>query len=67
MQKCSFSVFPTEKPKIANVGNFCHVFAILRHLIDPLVAYSCRGDHKLRNEWSYIKIRQVLRSEMRKM
>ena len=25
-------------PKIAGIGNFCHIFAILKHLIGPLVA-----------------------------
>ena len=25
-------------PKIANIGNFWHIFEILRHLTEPLVA-----------------------------
>ena len=31
-----------------------------------ILSYSCRGGHKLQNEWCYIKIGQVLRSEMSK-
>ena len=32
-----------------------------------ITSHSCRGGHKLRFAWSYIKIEQVLRSEMRKI
>ena len=36
-------------------------------LSGKITPYSCRAGPKLRNEWSNIKIRQVLTSEMRKM
>ena len=46
---------------------FGHVFAIIRCLGGRITPYSCRAGHKLQNEWSNIKIGQVLTSEMRKM
>ena len=42
-------------------------FASYRPPSGKFISYSCRGGHKLQNEWSYIKIGQVLSSEMRKM
>ena len=45
---------------------FGHVSAIFRCLRGPLVAISCREGPKLWNEYSNIKIGQVLSSEMRK-
>ena len=51
-------------PTLAIFGTF---FASYRPPSGKIISYSCRGGHKLRNEWSYIKIRQVLSSEMRKM
>ena len=58
-------------PKIADVGNFrtrfCHIWVFYRPPSGKMTSYSCRGGPKLWFAWSYIKIRQVLRSEMRKM
>ena len=52
-------------PKIADISDFWTCFAIFRYLRGALD--SCRGDPKLQNEYSNIKIRQELTSEMRKM
>ena len=54
-------------PKIANVGTFLQFKAPYRLPSGNITSYSCRGGHKLRFAWSYIKIGQVLKSEMRKM
>ena len=43
------------------------IFASYRPPSGNLSSDSCRGGHKLRNEYSNIKIGQVLGSEMRKM
>ena len=58
-----------------NVGTYpwqfltrsCYFKAPYRPLSGKVTVYSCRGDPKLRFAWSYIKIGQVLRSEMKKM
>ena len=51
----------------ANVGDFGMFFASYRPPSGNLSSDSCRGGHKLRNEYSNIKMGQVLSSEMRKM
>ena len=48
-------------------ARFCHFKTPYRLSSGNITSYSCRGGHKLRFAWSYIKIRHVLRSEMRKM
>ena len=45
-----------KNTKNADVGDFRHVFASYRPPSGNLSSDSCRGGHKLRNEWSYIKI-----------
>ena len=56
-----------KMPKLPTLTIFGTFFASYRPPSGKIISYSCRGGHKLRNEWSYIKIGQVLSSEMRKM
>ena len=42
--------------KMPMLAIFCTFFASYRPHSGNLSSVSCRGDHKLRNEWSYIKI-----------
>ena len=53
-----------KMPTSAIFGTF---FASYRPPSGKIFSYSCRGGHKLRNEWSYIKIGQELPSEISKM
>ena len=53
--------------KLPMLAHFCDLKASYRLASGKVFLYSCRGGPKLRFAWSYIKIRQVLRSEMRKM
>ena len=53
--------------KLPMLAHFCHFKAPYRFPSGNITSYSCRGGHKLWFAWSYIKIGQVLRSEMRKM
>ena len=57
-------------PKIADVGNFRtrfgHFIVLEGSPSDNFCSDSCRGGPKLQNEYSNIKIGQVLSSEMRK-
>ena len=48
-------------------ARFCDFKAPYRPPSGKVILYSCRGGPKLRFAWSYIKIGQVLTSEMRKM
>ena len=32
------------------------LYRVLQASSGKIISYSCRGGHKLRNEWSYIKI-----------
>ena len=44
------------KTKTADIGDFGMFLASYRPPSGKIISYSCRGGHKLRNEWSYIKI-----------
>ena len=52
--------------KLLTLAHFCDFKAPYRLLSGRMTPYSCRGGPKLRFAWSYIKIGQVLSSEMRK-
>ena len=57
--------------KIADIDNFwthfCHFWVPYRPSSGNFSSDSCRGGAKLQNEYSNIKIRQEITSEMRKM
>ena len=48
------------------LAHFCRFWVPYRPPSGKITSYSCRGGHKLQNEWSNIKIGQVLTSEISK-
>ena len=60
---------PIRYLKMAKCAKICCFGMFLVPYRPPsgkILSYSCRGGHKLQNEWCYINIGQVLRSEMSK-
>ena len=57
---------PKMCQKLQTLAHFCDFKASYRPPSGKVILCSCRGGPKLQFAWSYIKIGQVLRSEMKK-